>query len=137
MSERPKIGVGVCVIKDGKVLLGKRLNAHGQGTWAFPGGHLEFGESVTDCARREVTEETGLQISNIRRGPYTEDLFIAENKHYITLIMIADWQAGEPSVLEPEKCQEWRWFEWENLPEPLFPTFGNLAKAGIEFKNFW
>jgi len=46
MGGRPYIGVGVCVVKDGKVLLGKRQNAHGDGCWCFPGGHLEFKESI-------------------------------------------------------------------------------------------
>jgi 8-oxo-dGTP diphosphatase len=39
MGDRPKVGVGVCIVKDNKVLLGKRKNSHGDGTWAFPGGH--------------------------------------------------------------------------------------------------
>ncbi len=137
MKERPKIGVGVCVIKDGKILMGKRLNAHGQGTWAFPGGHLEFGETMSECATREVQEETGLKISNIRRGPYIEDFFLAENKHYITIIMIADYESGSPAVLEPDKCQEWGWFEWNNLPVPLFPTFANLTLVGINLQSYF
>ena len=136
MVERPKIGVGVCVIKEGKVLLGKRLNAHGQGTWAFPGGHLEFGETVANCASREVAEETGMKIANIRRGPYVEDFFLSEGKHYITLILIADWQAGEPIVLEPHKCEEWRWFEWDQMPSPLFRTFESLANAKIQLSDY-
>lgn len=136
MNNVPRIGVGVCLLKDNKVLLGKRINAHGQGTWAFPGGHLEFGETVTQCAAREVEEETGMRIANIRRGPFTEDFFLAEGRHYITIIMIADWHAGEPELREPHKCEQWGWFEWDLLPEPLFPTFGNLAKANINLKNY-
>ncbi|CAN5193504.1 NUDIX hydrolase [soil metagenome] len=137
MNTHPRIGVGVCLLKDGKILLGKRINAHGQGTWAFPGGHLEFGETLAECAAREVDEETGIKIANIRRGPYTEDFFLAENKHYITIIMIADWQAGLPELREPLKCAEWTWFDLDHLPEPLFPTFANLAKARIKLQNYW
>lgn len=106
-------------------------------TGLFPGGHLEFGESVAECATREVDEETGMQITNIRRGPYTEDFFLADNRHYITIIMIADWHAGEPELREPHKCEQWAWFEWDGLPGPLFPTFGNLTKAKINLKNYW
>ncbi|PIN92058.1 hypothetical protein CO154_01270 [Candidatus Pacearchaeota archaeon CG_4_9_14_3_um_filter_31_7] len=54
--EIPKVGVGVIVIKDNKVLLGKRKNAHGEGSLCFPGGHLEFNEKVEDAAEREVFE---------------------------------------------------------------------------------
>ena len=135
--ERPKIGVGVCLIKDKKILLGKRLNSHGEGHWAFPGGHLEFGESLVECAQREVLEETGLKIANIRRGPFTEDLFIAQNKHYITFIMIADYLSGEPVVLEPDKCEQWLWFDLHELPQPLFLTFANLAKNNINLAHYF
>ena len=56
MEQRPKIGVGVIVNKDNKVLLLQRKNAHGEGTWCFPGGHLEFNEEIEDCVKREVEE---------------------------------------------------------------------------------
>lgn len=135
--ERPKIGVGVCVVKDTKILLGKRLNSHGKGHWAFPGGHLEFGESLTDCAHREVLEETGLHIANLRRGPFSEDIFIEENKHYITFIMIADYISGEPAVLEPDKCEQWQWFSLHELPQPLFLTLINLANNNINLEHYF
>ena len=59
-DKRPKVGVGVFVFKDGKILLGKRKNAHGAGTWSFPGGHIELFEELYECAYRELREETGL-----------------------------------------------------------------------------
>lgn len=81
MSEdRPKIGVGVIIIKDDKVLLGKRINAHGEGSWGFAGGHLEFNEEVEDCAIREVKEETGISIKNLRNTTFTNDIFEKEKK---------------------------------------------------------
>ena len=46
MDKRPLIGIAVMVVKEDRVLLGKRKNSHGSGTWAFPGGHLEFNESI-------------------------------------------------------------------------------------------
>lgn len=118
------------------MLLGKRLNSHGAGEWAFPGGHLEFGETVAECARREVTEETGMIIGNIRRGPFTEDFYLAHNKHYITIIMIANYVSGVPEVLEPHKCEQWHWFDLNALPTPLFATFGNLAKNNINLAHY-
>jgi 8-oxo-dGTP diphosphatase len=80
MIKRPLIGVAVIVMKDDRVLLGKRKNSHGADTWAFPGGHLEFKESIADCAVREVFEETGPSIKNLRCGPYTNDIFTAESR---------------------------------------------------------
>ena len=127
----PRVGVGIIVIKNNRVLLSKRKGSHGEGTWNFPGGHLEFNESVFDCAEREVMEETGIKIKNFRQGPYTNDIFKKENKHYITVFVIADYKSGEPKVLEPDKCEQWGWFEWKNLPEPLFLPIKNLMKQNF------
>ncbi len=85
MENRPKVGLGVCIRKDGKVLLGKRKNTHGEGDWCFPGGHLEFNETWEDCAIRETKEETGIKIKNIRLATATNDIFKKEGKHYITM----------------------------------------------------
>ena len=128
MFERPLIGVAVIVIKDDRVLLGKRKNSHGADTWAFPGGHLEFNESIADCAAREVFEETGLSIKNLRYGPYTNDIFAAENKHYVTLFVIADYDSGTPEVKEPHKCEKWEWSQWPPKLQPHFLPIKNLLK---------
>lgn len=132
MENKPKVGVGVIVIKDNKMLCAKRKGAHGEGTWQFPGGHLEFKESWEECARREVMEETGISIKNIRFGTVSNDIFEDENKHYITLIMIANHDTGEPQILEPEKCAGWEWFKWEELPKPLFLPIVNILKTGFD-----
>ncbi|HEU5357581.1 MAG TPA: NUDIX domain-containing protein, partial [Gemmatimonadales bacterium] len=50
---RPQLGVGVLILREGKLLLGQRRGSHGAGTWAPPGGHLDSGESVEQCACRE------------------------------------------------------------------------------------
>ncbi len=131
LKKRPYIGVAAIVIKDNQVLLGKRKNAHGAGTWQFPGGHLEFNESIKDCARREVYEETGLRIKNLRTGPYTNDIFQKEGKHYITLFVTCDYDGGNPRVKEPDKCHEWAWFGWQHLPKPHFLPIKNLLKQNF------
>lgn len=131
MLHHPKVGVGVIVMRDGKVLMHERIGSHGANTWSFPGGHLEFGEAIEDCARREVREETGLEIAKLRIGPYTNDVFAGEGKHYVTLFVLADWVRGEAQVLEPEKCERWEWREWTNMPEPLFLPIRHLRKQGF------
>ncbi|HUT22050.1 MAG TPA: NUDIX hydrolase [Candidatus Bipolaricaulota bacterium] len=131
MTERPKVGVGVIIIKDDKVLLGKRKGALGQCTWCFPGGHLEYGESWQECAKRETMEETGINIKNIRFASTTNDIFQSEGKHYITIFMVSDFDSGEVKVMEPEKCEGWEWFEWDQLPEPLFLAVKNLLEIGF------
>lgn len=130
MSRVVRVGVGVFVWKDGKFLMGQRLGSHGAGTWSIPGGHLDFGETWAECAAREVLEETGMYIENVRFLALTEDIFEAENKHYITIWVESDWLRGEPTIMEPDKYlnQEWRTFQ--NLPSPLFePCWQNLRKA--------
>ncbi len=129
-QQRPSVGVGVLIVKDNKVLLGKRKNAHGEGTWCPPGGHLEFGESFEDCARRETLEEAGINIKNIRLITATNDIFSKE-KHYITLCFLADYDKGEVTIKEPEKCERWEWFAWDALPTPLFLPIENLIKEGF------
>jgi 8-oxo-dGTP diphosphatase len=126
-----RVGVGVIVLRDGLVLLGHRVGSHGAGTWALPGGHLEFGESVEACAAREVLEETGLRLQRVVRGPYTSDLFAAERKHYVTLFLIAHCPIGELQLREPSKCLAWQWFRWSSLPQPLFQPLTSLLASGF------
>lgn len=131
MVDRPKVGVGVFVIRDGKVLVGQRQGSHGAGTWSLPGGHLEFAEKVANCAKREVLEEAGVQIDNIQELIYTNDYDPAEGTHYVTLFVRADWVAGEAKIIEPEKCLEWRWVEWPNVPKPHFLPVASFLKTGM------
>ena len=130
MEERPKVGVGVILVKDNKVLLLKRKNTHGEGTWSFPGGHLELNEEIEDCVKREVEEETGITVSKIRFAGLTNDIFEKENKHYITIFMICDWELGEAQIKEPEKCTKIGWHRWGELPQPLFLPITNILKQG-------
>lgn len=127
----PRIGVAVIVIRDGRVLVGRRLGGtQGHNTWQLPGGHLEWGESIAHCAIREVAEETGLDATVTGFGPFTNDLFEAAGKHYVTLFVLATAPHGSPRVREPEKCAEWRWCEWDTIPEPRFLSVQHLLEQG-------
>jgi len=125
-SPKVRVGVGVFVLKanpesgDNPVfLVGKRRGSHGAGTWALPGGHLEFGETFEQCAAREVDEETGLGIQNIRYLSATNDIMKKDNKHYITVFMMCERaeEARSPAIREPEKCERWEWWTWDQLLE--------------------
>lgn len=122
----PSIGVGLIISKGDEVLLLRRHRAHGAGTWSTPGGHLDFGETLEECARREAREESGLEVANVRFLALTNDLFEDEGKHYITVWMEADYVAGEPGLNAPEEASEISWFSWDGLPEPLFLPLRNL-----------
>lgn len=125
---RPQVGVGVFVVKDGKFLMGQRRGSHGEGTWSVPGGHLEFGESPETTASREVFEETGLKIANIAFLAMTNDIFRQEQKHYVTLWMQSDWESGDPMITEPDKFIDQGWFDLETLPSPLFLPWEQLLR---------
>ena len=117
---RPLIGVGVLVWRDNRLLLGKRLSRNQPGCWQFPGGHLETGESVIECARREVQEEAGLIVSGCRHLGFTDRQFTVAGQQYVTLLVSCEYTSGELQVLEPDKCERWQWFDYPQLPQPLF-----------------
>jgi 8-oxo-dGTP diphosphatase len=124
--DRPKVGIGVFVKKDGKYLLGLRKGSHGAGKWSLPGGHQEGGESFEEACTRKVGEETGLLIKNICPLCFTNDLFEEEKLHYVTLFFTADWESGDVINREPNKCEKWEWRTDDNFPSPLFAPLENL-----------
>lgn len=123
------VGFGVMLLRNKKVLLGKRHDdpkkadskLHGEGTWTMPGGKLDFGESFEDAAIREVKEETGIKINsrNLKLISLTND--IVPDAHFVTLGFLCEKFEGEAKVMEPDEITEWKWFSLENLPKPLFP----------------
>ena len=126
--KRPRVGLGVFIKKEGKILVGERKGSHGAGTWALPGGHLEGGESFEECCKREVFEETGLIIRDPRPLVFTNDVFIDEGLHYVTLFFTADYESGELVVREPRQCEEWRWVSLDHIPQPIFLPLSNALK---------
>jgi 8-oxo-dGTP diphosphatase len=134
--QTPKVGIGVMIMKDGKVLLGKRRGSHGAGEYAWPGGHLEYMESFTACAKRETVEETGIHITNVRFLRLM-NLKQYAPKHYVDIALIADWESGEPRVMEPEKVESWGWYDIDSLPQPLFAAIPSYIEAYKTGKNFW
>lgn len=131
MTERnTRVGIAVFIFKDGKFLMQQRYGSHGAGTWSTPGGHLEYGESFEETARREVREETGLEITNIRFGALTNDNFKNEDKHHVTIWMLSDWKSGVERIMESDKCLKQEWHTFNDLPSPLFsPCWENLLKS--------
>lgn len=124
-----RVGIGVFVFKDGRFLMQQRQGSHGAGSWSVPGGHLEFGESFEDTAAREVKEETGITVKNIRFGAVTNDVFPDEGKHYVTIWMISEWEDGEARITEPDKCIAQSWETFDSLPEPLFLPWNQLLQS--------
>lgn len=108
------VGANVLVIRDSTVLLGLRKNCFSAGDWGLPGGHVEVGESLADAAARELLEETGMtagryEFANLVNRP-------RENAHYVLISFVAHNVVGEPELREPDRCEEWRWFDFSDIP---------------------
>lgn len=127
-QKKPGVGFGVMLLRDGKILLGKRhedpekaqSELNGAGTWTMPGGKLHYQETFENGAYREVMEETGIAIvkENLKHISTTNN--IVENAHFITLGFTCTDFEGEAEVKEPDEIVEWKWFSLNNLPEPLY-----------------
>lgn len=134
-EKRPLVGMGVMVFKDGKILLCKRKSPMGEGEYAFPGGHVEHMEALAECARRETREECGIEIDNIKfLGLFNLNMFAP--KHYVGIGFTADWESGEPQVLEPDKCVDWSWHDINDLPHPMFKPTWLMIDAHLKGYNF-
>jgi 8-oxo-dGTP diphosphatase len=119
-SSRPMIGIGVLIWRGDQLLLGKRISEEQSVCWQFPGGHLEEDESVIECASREVAEETGLKVKALRHLGFTDEVFSVSHRQYVTLFVSCDFESGEALALEADKCEVWQWFDYRQLPTPLF-----------------
>lgn len=132
------------ILKDGKVLLGKRHDdsdkadseLHGEGTWTMPGGKLNFGESFEQAAVREVLEETGLKISHDKLKFISLANDRVSDAHFVTIGFLCEEFEGEPKVMEPDEITEWKWFDLNNLPEKVFLPSMEVLKNYLSNKIY-
>ncbi len=115
---RPLVGVGVIFIRDGSIFLAKRAGSHGDSTWGSAGGHLEFGESLEDCARREAKEELGVDVGEMTFLCLSN--VVDYGVHYVDIEFLGDIGDQTPSVIEENTVTEIGWFPLDDLPETLF-----------------
>ena len=121
MSEaesRPKVGVGVVFVRHGQVFLARRRGALGGGSWGSAGGHLEFGETLEECARREAKEEFDVEAGDLRYLCVSN--IIAYGRHYLDVEFLADIGEQEPRLMEPESFDGFGWYPLSSPPTPLF-----------------
>lgn len=115
--DRPYVGVGVVIFRGDQVLLAQRGKPPRRYTWSIPGGAQEIDETVREAARREVREETGLEIEilglidvvdSINRDPDGRVQF-----HYTLVDFVAEWRSGEAVAGDdvPEVC----WADLDDL----------------------
>ena len=128
MADDKKIGVGfgVMLLRDNKILLGKRHEdpqkasslLKGAGTWTMPGGKLNFGETFVEGAKREVMEETGIKLNSAKVIAINNDM--VESAHFVTIGLLSEDFEGEAKVMEPDEIVQWKWFGLNELPSPLY-----------------
>lgn len=95
---RPEIGVSTAVFRNGRVLLAQRAVGSLHGLWSLPGGRLEFGERLQDCALRELDEEVGVQAEIVDFAGMVEVMprKTGPQFHFLVMVFAARWTAGEP-----------------------------------------
>jgi 8-oxo-dGTP diphosphatase len=117
MSSSPIPAVIAVVVREGRTLLVRRANAPDAGLWGFPGGKIEFGETVKDAAIRELREETGVHAA--AQDVLTAlDVLVRDaggdiRQHYILIAVQCRWIAGEP--IAGDDALEARWFPVTDL----------------------
>ena len=137
-NKNVRAGIGMLVMKNNKILLGKRnvdpekasSELHGEGTWTMPGGKIHFGEKIQDAAIRELKEEIGIIPKRLRVVSVTNE--IRSDAHFVTIGFLCDVFENEPKVTEPEEITEWKWFSPDKLPNPIFPPSLKLLQNYIK-----
>jgi len=125
----PRVGVGAIVVRDGNVLLVKRGVEPSKGLWAIPGGTLKLGETMQECAAREILEETGIRI-NVKDCVYVFDYIEYDEDrkikfHFAIVDFAADYVSGRPRGADD--ALEARWLSAEELQ--TLPVAVNTMKA--------
>lgn len=118
------IGVGVGAIfidEKGRILLAKRSQQakNEKGLWEIPGGAVEFGETLHEALIREMREELGVEINVGELVQLCDHLLPDEGQHWVAPTFICTITSGNPTIMEPDKCDELRWCsldEAEQLP---------------------
>jgi ADP-ribose pyrophosphatase YjhB (NUDIX family) len=131
MVPRHRTGVAIVGFNDAGRILMLRHVYHPQTPWGLPGGWLEKGESLADCAWRELREETGLSA---KLGPIVYHSHEPVPRH-IGVAFLARIKIGDIAL--STEIIDARWFEPESLPEPLLPFVVNAISAAREFVGHW
>jgi mutator protein MutT len=116
------VGVGAIIVSErGELFLARRgpLAKNERGLWEFPGGSVEFGETLASALRREIFEEYGMEIEVGRLVDVVDHILPAEGQHWVSPTYACRLVRGEPEIREPGKCTAIGWFAPAQVPEEL------------------
>ena len=123
-KERFKLIAEVCLvlIKEDKILLSRRYNTgYGDGYYSFPAGHLEEGETLKEGVVREAKEEVGIDVNmSDLELIHVMDKNVINNERMAFFFKAKEWK-GNLINMEPEKCDDLKWFKINELPENTIP----------------
>ena len=138
--DRPILGCLAVVRRGGRILLAQRSVPPGVGQWGFPGGLVELGETVHECARRELQEETGITAEPIAiltvLDRISRDDAGRVKTHFALVAVLLEWRAGEGEPIEDATALGWftpdeaRARGLELFPHALEPMEEALARSG-------
>lgn len=141
IGHRPIISAAGSVIVEnekGEVLLGKRTDNH---LWGYSGGAMELGETVEECARRELYEEMGIEAEEltffmIHSGPEAHMVYPnGDEVYYAETIYVCRSYHGEPKP-QPEEIDELRFFAPEDTyPEMISPPIRLVFRKYFESRG--
>src|SRR3954454_10762689 len=116
--DRPYLAVSAAIIRDGRVLVGRRAKGASTGLYTLPGGVVEVGETLHQAVVREIAEETGIVIEPVtlagQREFITRDEAGRGSRHFVIMCFAARWLAGEGTP-QMEDLSELRWLRPEEL----------------------
>ena len=118
-----KVAVYALLIKDGQILLLRRFNTGWQdGNYGLPAGHLEKSETLIAAVMREAKEEVGviLQPENLKIVHTMHRM--SEDHNYLDFFFTAGSYEGEPKNMEPNACDDIKWFPLDKLPSNIVPS---------------
>lgn len=126
--QRPVLAVCVAVWQDNKILLVRRARAPNQGLWALPGGKVEAGETISEAAIREVSEETGLRITP--KAVFHIKEIIEDEFHYVLHCILAKNPAGH--LLAGDDAAEAKWMNQPDIQSvETVPSLSDIVRISL------
>jgi ADP-ribose pyrophosphatase YjhB (NUDIX family) len=131
LSQRPGVGCGAAILRDGLILLAERRRAPEAGHWNLPGGKVDFLETLEAAIQREISEEVGVAIA---LGPLLciTQMIGIDGQHWVSPIFRATIEKGEPVNCEPDTIAGIAWFALDAPPTPLAQGARDAIEALLE-----